>query len=113
MLKHNFSAVLSDDYQMEKLVLYWGHSPQTGATYYLQKLSHDIFRIVNHSDEHSTLYILDETVSLKNTDHTISLLMQYIRNLERMPSWIKRIHVFLDNTGSTSKSAFFMDGAWK
>ena len=74
-LKHNFSAVLSADYQMQKLVPYWGHSPQPGATYYLQKLSHDIFAIVNHSDEHSTIYIFDETAGLKNTDHTISLLM--------------------------------------
>ena len=93
---------------MQKLVPYWGHSPQPGATYYLQKLSHDIFGIVNHSDEHSTLYIFDETVGPKNTDHTISLLMQYIKNHERMPSWIKRIHIFLDNTGSTNKNAFFM-----
>ena len=107
-LKHNFSAVLSDDYQMQKLVPYWGHSPQPGATYYLQKLSHDIFRIVNHSDEHSTLYIFDETVGPTNTDHTISLLMQYIRNRERMPSWIKTIYIFLENTGSTNENAFFM-----
>ena len=44
----------------------------------------------------------------KNTDHTISLLTHYIRAL---PSWIKRIHVFLDNTGSTNKNAYFMGWA--
>ena len=27
---------------------------------------------------------------------------------ERMASWIKRIFVFLDNTGNTNKNAFFM-----
>ena len=69
-LKHNFTAVLSVDYQMQKLVPHWGLSPQPGATYYLQKMSHDIFGIVNHSDEHSTLYIFDETVGPKNTDHS-------------------------------------------
>ena len=41
-------------------------------------------------------------------DHTISLLTHYIRAL---PSWIKRIHVFLDNTGSTNKNAYFMGWA--
>ena len=42
-LKHNFTAVLSADYQMQKLVPYWGRSPQPGATYYLQKLCHMMF----------------------------------------------------------------------
>ena len=31
-LKHNFTAVLSADYQMHKLVSYWGSSSQPGAT---------------------------------------------------------------------------------
>lgn len=63
---------------MQKLVPHWGHSPQPGATYYLQNMSHDIFGIVDHSDEHSMLYIFDKTVGPENTDHTISLLMHYI-----------------------------------
>ena len=37
-LHHNFTLVLSADYQMQKLVPYWGFSPQPGSTYYLQKL---------------------------------------------------------------------------
>ena len=77
-LKPNFTAVLSVDYQMQKLVPHWGHSPQPGATYYLQKMSHNIFGIVDHSDEHSMFYIFDKTVGPENTDHTISLLMHYI-----------------------------------
>ena len=72
-LKHNFSAVLSADCQMQKLVSYWRHSPQPGATYYLKKMSHDIFGIVDHSDERSTLYIFDETVGPKKT-----LTIQYL-----------------------------------
>ena len=47
-LYHNFTLVLSADYQMQKLVPYWGLSPQPGSTYYLQKLSNDIFGIVDH-----------------------------------------------------------------
>ena len=107
-LHHNFTLVLSADYQMQKLVPYWGFSPQPGSTYYLQKLSHDIFGIVDHRNNHSTIYVFDETVGPKNTDHTISLLTHYISAL---PSWIKRIHVFLDNTGSTNKNAYFMGWA--
>ena len=109
-LRHNYTAVLSADYQMQKLVPYWGKSPQPGATYYLKKMSHDIFGIVDHSDNHSTLYIFDERSGPKNTDHTISLLMLYIKNKNRVPPWIKRWHIFLDNTGSTNKNAYFM--AW-
>ena len=49
--QHNFTLVLSADYQMQKLVPYWGFSPQPGSTYYLQKLSHDIFGIVDHEKQ--------------------------------------------------------------
>jgi len=103
-LKHNFTAVLSVDYQLQKLVPRWGHSPQPGATHYLQKMSHDIFGIVDHSDEHSMLYIFDETVGPKSTD----LLMEYMNHGERLPPWVKRWHIFLDNTGSTNKNAYFI-----
>ena len=71
VLKRSFSLVLAVDYQMSKLVPYWGNSPQPGSTYYLQKLSHDIFGVVNHATNNSTVYLLDERVGPKNTDHTI------------------------------------------
>ena len=64
-LKHCLTLVISADYQMQKLVPYWGFSPQPGSTYYLQKLSYDLFRIVDHRDELSAVYILDERVSTK------------------------------------------------
>ena len=44
-LKHWFTLVINADYQMQKLVLYWGISPQPGCWYYLQKLSY-LFEIV-------------------------------------------------------------------
>ena len=91
-LRHNFTAVLSTDFQMQKLVPYWELSPQPGSTYYLQKLSHNIFRIVDHRENHSILYIFDETVEPKNIDHTTSLLMEYIRNNTAFPSWIKQLY---------------------
>ena len=57
------------------------------------------------------MYVFDETVGPKNTDHTISFLTHYFRNSSVMLSWIKRIHVFLDNIGSTNKNAIFMGWA--
>jgi len=38
-LKHCFTLLLSANFQMQKLLHYWGRSPQPGSTYYLQKLT--------------------------------------------------------------------------
>lgn len=94
VLKHKFNVVLSADYQMSKLVPYWGFSPQPGSTYYLHKLSHDILGIVNHATDVSAVYLFDETVGPKNTDHTVSYITDHLATL---PDWIHRVHLFLDN----------------
>ena len=60
VLRNSFNLVIAIDYQMSKLVPYWGQYPQTGSTYYLQKMSHDIFGIVNHATEKTTVYLFDE-----------------------------------------------------
>lgn len=56
---------------------YWGCSALPGSTYYLQKLNHDIFGIVNHGSKLSTVYLFDEQVGPKNTDHTPSYLTHF------------------------------------
>ncbi len=104
--KHCFTLVLSTDYQMQKLVPYWGQSPQPGSTYYLQKLNHDILGIVNHSTGDSHVYLFDEKTGPKNTDHMVSYLSHYVTTL---PAWVRRA-VFLDNTCSTNKNWYSM--AW-
>ena len=71
------NVVISADYQMSKLVPYWGLSPQPGSTYYLQKLSHDIYGVVNHATNSSAVYLLDERVGPKNIDHTIPYTTHY------------------------------------
>ena len=106
--RHMFTATISVDYQMQKLVPHWGQSPQPGSTYYLQKLSHDVFGVVDHRDNRSTIYIFDETVGPRNTDHTMSLLTHYIQDSGVFPPWVQRVHIFLDNTGSTNKNAFLI-----
>ena len=107
-LKHCFTLVISADYQMQKLVPYWGLSPQPGSTYYLQKLSYDLFGIVDHRDESSAVYIFDERVGTKTADHTISYILHYLKSVGKVPSWVTRVHVFLDNAGSTNKNQYLM-----
>lgn len=108
-LKHSFTLTLSADFQMSKLVPYWGYSDQPGSTYYLQKVSNDIFGIVDHRENASAIYVFDETVGPKNTDHTVSYLTHYLKS-ERVPDFVKRLHLYLDNTCSTNKNYYFM--AW-
>ena len=74
----------------------WGMSPQPGSTYYLQKLSHNIFGIDDYSTNESSIYIIDEWLGPNNSDHTISHLHHYLSNV---PSWIKRVHVILGQHG--------------
>ena len=107
-LKHCFTLVISADYQLQKLVPYWGSSPQPGSTYYLQKLSYDLFGIVDHRNESSAVYIFDERVGTKTADHTISYILHYFKLVGKVPSWVTRFHVFLDNAGSTNKNQYLM-----
>ena len=95
---------------MLKLIPHWGYSPQPGSTYYLQKLSHDIFGIVDHSTGDTSIYICDERVGPKNTDHTLSYLTHYLFASGQVPSWVKRLHLFMDNACSTNKNCYAM--AW-
>ena len=84
---------------MCEVVHYWGYSAQPGISYYLQKLSRIIFGIINQGSGSSAICLFNECVGPKNTDHTISYLTNYINKL---PSWIWRVHLFLHNTSSTN-----------
>ena len=94
---------------MAKLVPYWGLTAQPGSTYFFQKLSHDVFGIVNHASNSSTVYVFDERIGPKkfNTDHTVSYLTDFF---SKLPPWITRIHLFLDNAFGTNKNFYTM--AW-
>ena len=110
VMRNKFTLVVSADYQMSKLVPYWGMAPQPGSTYYLQKLNHDVYGIVNHATDSSAVYLFDERIGPKNTDHTISYTTQYI---SKLPDWVCRVHLFLDNTCSTNKNFYLMGWAWE
>ena len=53
------------------------------------------------------MYVFDERVGPKTTDHTVSYITHYLGTL---PDWLRRIHLFLDNTCSTNKNFYLM--AW-
>ena len=72
-LQHCFTLAVSADYQQSKLIPSWGSSEQPGSTYMLQKVSHDIFGVVDHRQEKSAVFIFDERLGPKNTDHTFFL----------------------------------------
>lgn len=111
MLKHCFTLTISADYQQSKLIPYWGRSEQPGSTYYLQKVSHDIFGIVNHSQGSSSIYVFDERIGPKNTDHTISLLDLYWHHFSQKYPWVKRFAIYLDNATSTNKNKYLFGWA--
>ena len=90
---------------------YWGRSEQPGSTYYLQKVSHDIFGIVDHSQGSSTIYLFDERIGPKNTDHTISLVTKYWRQFHTANPWVKRVAIYLDNATSTNKNKYLFSWA--
>ena len=109
-LKHTFTLVLSADYQQAKLIPFWGRSEQLGSTYYLQKVSIEVFGVVDHREEGKYIYLFDERITPKNTDHTLSLLHITIQRIQTDHPWIKRIWVFLDNATSTNKNKYLF--AW-
>ena len=104
--KHVFTLIISVDYQQSKLIPYWGSSAQPGSTYYLQKVSHNVFGLVDHraGEKHITLF--DERIGPKNTDHTISILQGYIKKITELHPWLRRILIFSDNAASTNKNRY-------
>ena len=64
-LKHQFTLVLSADYQQAKLLSHWGHTAQPGQIYYFQKISYDIFGIVDHRTDQNSIYLFNETIGPK------------------------------------------------
>lgn len=89
--RHKFTLVLSADYQQSKLIPYWGRTEQPGSTYYLQKVSHDIFVVVDHRStgaDANFVTIFDETLGPKNTDHTISLVSTHLEKLAAEIPWL-------------------------
>ena len=108
-LKGQLIFSLTIDYQQSKLSPHWGYSAQPSETYYLRKLSHNIFGIVNHTLSKNTVYVADERVcGTKNADLTISLVDQYVE--QNLPSWARHLCLFMDN-GATNKNQFIIHWA--
>jgi hypothetical protein len=105
-LMRQFTFTLSLDYQQSKLTPHWGFSAQPSETYYLRKLSHTIFGIVDHALANNAVYVVDERVGgSKNGDITISLINHYIH--QELPPWARNLCLFMDN-GATNKNQFMI-----
>jgi len=108
-LMGQITFTLSLDYQQSKLTPHWGFSAQPSETYYLRKLSHNIFGIVDHTLAKNAVYVLDERAGgAKNADITISLVDHYIH--QTLPSWARNLCLFMDN-GATNKNQFIIQWA--
>ena len=101
---NDFVLVVSADYQMSKLVPHWGNSDQPGESYYLRKYKVDIFGIVNESTKGEQCYLIGEECGNKNTDFTISLLNRYLNGFLSQHSWIRNVHICMDNSRITKSS---------
>lgn len=95
-LKENFVCVIDADYQMTKLLPYWGYSAQPASTYYKQKLTYDNFGAVVHTDPANFFFLFHEAdVGSKTADHTISCLDRVITS--HIPAWVRHVTIVLDN----------------
>ena len=107
-LKEKIIFTFSLDYQQAMLIPHWGFSAQPSETYYLRKLSNNIFGIINHTLNKNAIYVIEEQVcNTKNGDTTISLFDHYIQEL---PLWVRHVCLFMDN-GATNKNQFLIQWA--
>lgn len=104
--KNVFTLVLSADYQQAKIIPHWGFSAQPASTYYFQKVSHDVFGIIDHRDDRKHIVLFDERIGPKNTDHTVSYLEEKITASITEYPWIRRVLLFLDNATNTNKNQY-------
>jgi hypothetical protein len=109
VLKRQIIFSLSLDYQQSKLTPHWGIEAQPSETYYLRKLSHNIFGVVDHTLLKKAVYVLDERVGgAKNANMTVSLVDHYIH--QNIPYWARHLCFFMDN-GATNKNQFIIQWA--
>lgn len=105
-MENEMTFTLSSDFQQSKLIPHWGNTLQPGETYYLRKLAHNIFAIINHTVAEKTVYVSDERAcATKNVDLTISLIDHYIQ--DKVPDWIRHLCLYMDN-GPTNKNQYMI-----
>ena len=98
-LQHCFTLTISADYQQSKLILSWGKTEQPRSTYYFQKVSHDIFGIgIVDRDDEGIIYVFDERIGPKNTEHTLSFLSTYWQQVSQQHPWIQRLAILFSST---------------
>lgn len=68
------------------------------------------FGVIDHQEDTSAVYVIPEIYGPKNTEHTVSYLLHYIKSSGNVPEWVMCIHLYMDNAGSTNKIFYTM--AW-
>ena len=79
----------------------------------MQKVSYDLLGIVDHREEAGFVYLFSELIGPKNTDHTISHLLHYLKSTGKVPGWVRRVQVFMDNASSTNKNKYLMAATYE
>ena len=92
-LKQCYTAVISADYQMSKLVPYWGLSPQPGSTYYLPMTFWELLTTEKEMEQYT--FLMRDWDQKTQIIATVSYLTHFMKNC--FPMWLKRVHLFLDN----------------
>ena len=62
-------------------------------------------------NDKSVVYLFDERIGPKNTDHTLSFLTHFWNQLHHQHPWIHRLAIFLDNAISTNKNKYLFSWA--
>ena len=95
-LKKTFSAFISADYMMGKNLPHWGSSAQPSKTYYMMKLVHGIFGLVDHTSKIKYAYLCDEVAAgPQSTDHTITFFDHFTKVY--IDNWVRHLTLCLDN----------------
>ena len=102
VLQHCFNFVISADYQQAKFIPYWGNTEQPGSTY---KVSNDFFGITDHRENKGSVYLFNEHIGPKNTDHTLSFLTMYWNQFTAKHPWIKQITILLEKQQAQTRSS--------
>ena len=57
--------------------------------------------------------MLSELIGPKNTDHTFSYLLHYLKSTGKVSGWVRHVQVVMDNAGSTNKNKYLMAATYE
>ena len=74
-------TITTNDRSQEKMLPYFGFSPQPGPTYFMNKLPVYIGGLVDHADNRNFSYLIDKTQAGNlNSQHTLNIFARSFNN---------------------------------